>query len=78
LLLFDGLPGTELLHCGTAFDFVCRLAAVFQLKAALDAGRAAAAERLKQLSVMSSTAMQVGCTRLELHELEALSMLKSA
>jgi hypothetical protein len=31
-----------------------------QLKAALDAGRAAAAERLKQLSVMSSSAMQVG------------------
>uniref|UniRef100_A0A383VVU5 Dynein regulatory complex subunit 2 n=1 Tax=Tetradesmus obliquus TaxID=3088 RepID=A0A383VVU5_TETOB len=29
-----------------------------QLKAALDAGRAAAAERLKQLSVMSSSAMQ--------------------
>jgi hypothetical protein len=31
-----------------------------QLKAALDRGRAAAAERLKQLSVMSGTAMQVG------------------
>jgi hypothetical protein len=31
-----------------------------QLKAALDAGRAAAAERVKQLSVMSSSAMQVG------------------
>jgi hypothetical protein len=30
-----------------------------QLKAALDRGRAAAAERLKQLSVMSGTAMQV-------------------
>eukprot|EP00878_Enallax_costatus_P040119 GHUV01046111.1.p1 GENE.GHUV01046111.1~~GHUV01046111.1.p1 ORF type:complete len:182 (+),score=78.90 GHUV01046111.1:592-1137(+) len=30
-----------------------------QLKAALDAGRAAAAERLKQLSVVSSSAMQV-------------------
>lgn len=30
-----------------------------QLKAALDAGRAAAADRLKQLSVISSTAMQV-------------------
>jgi hypothetical protein len=35
-----------------------------QLKAALDKGRAAAAERLKQLSVMSGTAMQVGvCVR---------------
>jgi hypothetical protein len=32
-----------------------------QLKAGLDRGRAAAAERLKQLSVMSGTAMQV-CT----------------
>lgn len=31
-----------------------------QLKAALDRGRGAAAERLKQLSVMSGTAMQVG------------------
>jgi hypothetical protein len=30
-----------------------------QLKAALDRGRAAAAERLKQLSVMSGAAMQV-------------------
>jgi hypothetical protein len=32
-----------------------------QLKAGLDRGRAAAAERLKQLSIMSGTAMQV-CT----------------
>lgn len=31
-----------------------------QLKAALDASRAASAERLKQLSVMSSNTMQVG------------------
>lgn len=35
-----------------------------QLKATLDRGRAAAAERLKQLSVASGTAMQVGMRHL--------------
>eukprot|EP00775_Hariotina_reticulata_P008068 gene8068-8263_t len=45
-----------------------------QLKAALDTGRGAAAERLKQLSVMSSTAMQDLRSKLS----RAESLLKSA
>lgn len=45
-----------------------------QLKAALDRGRAAAAERLKQLSVMSGTAMQVGAGPLLVMALTALQV----